>query len=129
MNDIKIKLFYEKNGIEETTTLLWKLGDLQIISIEEKNRLSGEVSTLEDNCDLYTNEYDIEMIKSYITICANHLIDIAKETNSTICFKKELWMDLEPAIVESWLEKDNCSMLRKSTRIEYFNNILNSLAI
>ena len=33
-------------------------------------------------------------------------------------------MDLQPAIVESWLEKDECTMLRTSTKVEYCNNIL-----
>lgn len=129
MENVSIKLFFKKDGIEEITTFNWNAGIIKPLSIEEKNELSGETFFAKEDCHNYINEEDIKMITLYINICARNLINIANETNSIICFRKELWMESEPAIVESWLEKNDCSMLRKSTRTEFFNNIINNLSI
>ena len=129
MKEVKIKLFYTEDGVNEITTFKWFMGKLDVISIEGHDIEYGNYSSLNPNDNIHENEDDIKMVKSYIEICGSDLVALAMESDSTICFKKEIWLDSEPAIVESWLEKDECSMLRKSTRIEYFNNVLNTLSI
>lgn len=128
MKEVKIKLFYTEDGINETTTFNWFMGKLDVISIEGHDVEYGDYSSLNPNDNIYVNDDDIKMVKAYVEICGQDLVKLARESDSVICFKKEIWLDSAPAIVESWLEKDECSMLRKSTRIEYFNNVLNTIA-
>lgn len=129
MKDVKIKLFYTEDDINEITTFKWCMGQLEVISIEGHDVQYGDYSSLNPHDNVYENEEDIEMVKSYLEICGSDLVNLAIQSDSIICFKKEMWLDSEPAIVESWIEKDECTMLRKSTRIEYFNNVLNALSI
>lgn len=124
MTSVKIKLHYNGDGVAETTTFKWLNNTLEFISIEGVDENFGEYSSLNPDDNVFIDEDDFIMVENYMKICGSKLIDLASNSESTICFKKEVWLDLQPAIVESWLEKDGCTMLRTSTRVEYCNNIL-----
>lgn len=124
MSSIKIKLNFEGDGIRETTTFMWFNDTLEFYSSEILDLETNEIKEVQFHDSHYLTEEDFLMIENYIQICGSKLLKAAEASESTICFKKEIWLDYHPAIVESWLEKDGCSMLRTSTRVDYCNNIL-----
>lgn len=124
MTNITIKLFYSANGIKETTTFEWLNGKAKIVSIEGTDENSIPFSHLDSDFDDYTSEEDTRMVNDYLNICGKFLLETAADTNSTICFTKEVWGGDEFAIVESWLEQNGCTMMKKNIRAEFYNNVL-----
>lgn len=123
-----IKLFYNGNDIEETTTFEWLNDNLELISVEGTSDKFGSYSSLNPDDKIYVDEDDAIIVENYLKTCGANLLKIAKDTNSVIYFKKEIWLEQQPALVESWLEKDGCTMLRKSTRLDYYNNVFNLIS-
>lgn len=124
MDKIVIKLEYLGDGFKELTTFHWENNSLKLVSLEGEDFETGKYSDSDKNGELYIDDRDLLMIENYIKLCDKNLIEYALMSGAEICFKKEIWMDMQPAIVESWLEKDSCIMLRKSTKVDYCNTIL-----
>lgn len=124
MDKIIVKLEYLGDGFKETTTFKLENDSLEFVSLEGFDDKTGEYSSLDKYGDLYLDDTDLLMVESYINLCGRDLIESATKANAIVCFKKEIWMDMQPAIVESWLEINNCTMLRKSTKVDYCNKVL-----
>lgn len=124
MDKVIIKLEYLGDGFKELTTFQLEDNSLKFVALEGMDVKTGEYSSLDNHGELYFDDNDLLMVKRYLDICGQDLLETARTINATICFKKEIWLEMQPAIVESWLEKDDCTMLKKSTRVDYCNKIL-----
>lgn len=124
MDKVIIKLEYIGDGFKELTTFQLEDNSLKFVSLEGNDVKTGKYSSFDNNGELYLDENDLLMVESYLNICGQDLLKAARTANAVICFKKEVWLNMQPAIVESWLEKDDCIMLKKSTKVDYCNKIL-----
>ena len=126
MTSVNINLIYEGDGINEVSSFKWFKDNnkLEFISVEGIDVQFGTYSSLTDK-SVTIDEEDFYMVQKYMEICGENLANLALSSGSTVVLKKEIWMiDLQAAIVETWLEKDGCTMMKTNVKVDYCNKIL-----
>ena len=126
MTPVTVKLKYEFPRGSEVTTYNLIDGKAEFVSVEGTDSLYGEYLRRNDgsNVDLEIDELDVKMVETYLEMFGKDIIETAQRVDATIWLQKEIWFDYEYAISERWLAKDDFTMCRRSTKLEYCNHVL-----